>query len=74
MKRLLGLPGDRLVEQHGLWTVNGKPLSEPYVSASARGSGATKWTVPAGQYFLMGDDRIHSVRLAECGAPCPARP
>ena len=60
MKRLIGLPGDKLVEEHGHWTVNGKALAEPYISASERGSEDGKWSVPAGQYFFMGDDRIHS--------------
>ena len=60
VKRLLGLPGDKLTEQHGRWTVDGKALSEPYVSPTERGSETGKWSVPAGQYFFMGDDRIHS--------------
>jgi signal peptidase I len=60
VKRLIGLPGDQLVERHGHWSVDGKSLAEPYVSAAERGSENGKWSVPRGQYFFMGDDRIHS--------------
>jgi signal peptidase I len=60
VKRLIGLPGDRLTERQGRWKVNGKPLREPYLSPTERGSEDGKWTVPAGRYFFMGDDRIHS--------------
>ena len=60
VKRLIGLPGDKLLEVHGHWSVNGKPLAESYIAASERGNETGHWNVPAGQYFFMGDDRIHS--------------
>ena len=60
VKRLIGLPGDKLTERKGDWSVNGKPLAEPYIAPSERGTETGKWTVPAGQYFFLGDDRIHS--------------
>jgi signal peptidase I len=60
VKRLIGMPGDTLVERAGYWTVNGKPLAEPYIKAKERGTQDGKWRVPIGMYFFMGDDRIHS--------------
>jgi signal peptidase I len=60
VKRLIGLPGDKLRERGGQWFVNGRPLAEPYLSAPERGSESGEWYVPAGEYFFMGDNRIHS--------------
>jgi signal peptidase I len=60
VKRLIGLPGDHLVEKDGHWSFNGTPLAERYISPDERGTDDGKWTVPAGHYFFMGDDRIHS--------------
>jgi signal peptidase I len=60
IKRLIGLPGDRIVERNGRLSIDGRELSEPYVSPLFRGDQDGTWTVPAGHYFFMGDDRIHS--------------
>jgi signal peptidase I len=60
VKRLIGLPGDSIVEREGRLTINGKPLREPYVRKSLRDMGSGWWTVPKGHYFFMGDDRLHS--------------
>jgi signal peptidase I len=61
VKRLIGLPGDRVSERDGIVSVNGKPLHEPYVERALRGAETGSWpVVPAGHYFFMGDDRAHS--------------
>ena len=60
VKRLIGLPGDRIVERKGSLWIDGKLLREPYVDPAFRGSDSGSWRVPAGRYFFMGDDRIHS--------------
>lgn len=56
VKRLIGLPGDRVefVTGGGV-RVNGEPLDEPY----ARRSGSYRGTfeVPAGAYLVLGDNR-----------------
>lgn len=61
VKRLIGLPGDRLSERNGVMYVNGRRLNEPYVPRSYRDANTDAWPrVPPGHYFFMGDDRRHS--------------
>ena len=68
VKRLIGLPGDRITETNGFISINGKPLSEPYVNPKLRDDGSGGWTVPKGHYFFMGDDRIHSCDSRQWGS------
>jgi signal peptidase I len=62
VKRLIGLPGDTIREDRAgyLW-VDGRKLDEPYVTADARRADVENrgksWHVPAGEYFMMGDNR-----------------
>src|SRR5256885_1432689 len=75
VKRVIGMPGDTLEIRDKKISVNGKPLDEPYVihedstiyplqpalpepyrSRDQFGP----YTVPAGQYFAMGDNRDRS--------------
>jgi signal peptidase I len=65
VKRLIGLPGDTIREDaRAFLSVDGKPLDEPYVSAAARSADTQfrnrVWHVPAGSYFMMGDNRGES--------------
>jgi signal peptidase I len=61
VKRLIGLPGDTVSEQNGYVSINGKPLHETYVDPKLRDTSTHTWpVVPAGHYFFMGDDRVHS--------------
>ena len=60
VKRLIGLPGDSITERKGFISVDGKPLAEPYVDSAFRDRESGTWHVPAGHYFFLGDDRIHS--------------
>ena len=61
VKRLIGLPGERLSVQRGFVYVDGSKLDEPYIQASRRGAdnfGPVE--VPRDHYFFMGDNRIQS--------------
>ncbi len=58
IKRVIGLPGDNVVIENGVVTVNGIALDEPYISAPPTYRG--QWTVPEGEYFVLGDNRNSS--------------
>jgi signal peptidase I len=63
VKRVVGLPGDEVVccDASGGLTVNGQPLSEPYLYAGdAPSEQRFSVTVPAGRLWLMGDHRSMS--------------
>ena len=65
VKRLIGLPGETIHEDDSghIW-VNGRKLSEPYITPSARVSDTqfrnATWHVPQGSYFMLGDNRGNS--------------
>ena len=59
MKRVIGLPGDHLVGSPTGITVNGVLLTEPYLSGKNTRPTFTV-TVPAGTFWVMGDNRDES--------------
>jgi signal peptidase I len=75
IKRVIGLPGETLEVREKKVYINGTPLDEPYVhflqppSATSELSEVTSFdvrerygpvTIPADQYFMMGDNRDNS--------------
>ena len=60
VKRLIGLPGETVAERDGVVFINGEKLNEPYLKADRRDDETSRWHVPDGQYFLMGDNRSSS--------------
>lgn len=58
IKRVIGLPGDRVKVQDGQVFVNGQMLNEPYIAQTPYYSG--EWTVEDGFLFVLGDNRNNS--------------
>jgi signal peptidase I len=61
IKRVIGLPGDRLRIDGGQVYLNGEALVEDYVPESYRDNVSYEsHVVPAGEYFVLGDHRSSS--------------
>ena len=61
IKRVIAVPGDRIEVDHGSVIVNGQPLVEDYVPPEYRDqSSMIARTVPADEYFVLGDHRSSS--------------
>ena len=59
IKRVIGTPGDKVVvDENGDVYINGKLLNQPYVKYPGGKYG--EWKVPAGCYFMLGDNRANS--------------
>ena len=56
IKRVIGLPGDRVAVYGGIVYVNGEPINEPYILEQPLADEA-ELIVPEGYVFVMGDNR-----------------
>jgi len=59
IKRVVGLPGERVTVAGGRVFIDGNPLTEPYLDQDTVGGGRS-WIVPPLAVFVMGDNRSAS--------------
>jgi len=63
MKRIIGMPGERIAIKSGYVKINGKILKEPYTLNNLPTFGnsflsdCVEYTVPAESFVVMGDNR-----------------
>lgn len=61
IKRVVGLPGDKVAVRNGRLILNGEPQKEPYTNKKLPDrSFFAQITVPKGHVFVMGDNRGNS--------------
>lgn len=61
LKRILGLPGERVRIERGVVRINGEPLSEPYLAPDPAAwtwpTNGTDRVIGPSEYFVVGDNR-----------------
>ena len=72
IKRVIGEPGDSIELRGGNVIVNGVQIDEPYVHGEPTQplNGERTWTVPTGEVFVMGDNRVQSSDSRAFGPIC----
>ena len=64
IKRVIGLPGEKIEIEDGQILINGTAIDEPYITPEyntvTKTRPFTPVTVPQGNYFVLGDNRDHS--------------
>ena len=72
IKRIVGLPGERIVFEDGLLQIDGVHHPEPYLGGMPASVGLERLTCDVGEdeYYVLGDNRAHSTDSRRYG-PVP---
>ena len=60
VKRVIGMPGEKVVVTKGNVYINSKKINEPYLAYGTYTDQDGQWELKNNQYFLMGDNRLLS--------------
>ena len=60
VKRVIGLPGEKIVISGGKVYINGDPLDERYLPVYFETEPDSNWDLGGEEYYLMGDNRANS--------------
>lgn len=62
IKRVVGLPGHTVSSTNDAVTIDGNPLSEPWLpdGTAVQGPAIQQVTIPRGDYYVLGDNRGNS--------------
>ncbi len=67
VKRVVGLPGERIIVHSGHVSINGKWLREPYLGKHMIRERPGYLPLGNDEYFVMGDNRAHSEDSRDTG-------
>lgn len=70
IKRVIGLPGDTIAIMDGKVYLNGEVYKEAYIKDGTTNGYIEPYTVPEGQLFCMGDNRLVSVDSRDYRVGC----
>jgi len=61
IKRVIGLPGEKVTITNGRVYINGEPIEEDYTKDGVTSGEVKDYLVPAGKVYVLGDNREVSV-------------
>jgi signal peptidase I len=69
LKRVIGLPGERIALSDGLLYVDGRQMDEPYLGGlpSSPGLDEANWQLREHEYLVLGDRRFRSTDSRQFG-------
>ena len=70
LKRIVALPREQVAFADGMFLIDGKRLEEPYLQGLPPylGLGESRFELGIDEYFVMGDNRVHSTDSRHYGA------